>query len=142
MSEHASTAKAAFGFVFYRSGAEVKNCRKQGLPNVDNDEEETTHHGSPGRKKEFLQTLGENVPFDVEIDFDKDDAVHKALYLDCCNLVTGGTYGLDFPDLDISISGTGYIRNWKWGDMTPGGIQRATFTFRESPAWDWDVEMA
>lgn len=143
MSEHASTARDAFGFVFSRhNGAtydEVKNCTTHHLPNVDNTEVERTHHGSPNRKKEFGQTLGENTPYDMTIHWDVDDAVHRALYRDCFLLTEGGLFKQEWPDAEISLTGTGYVRNWKWGDMTPAGLIEATFTFREQPAWDWDT---
>ena len=142
MSEQASTAKAAYGFVFYRNNGtayiEVKNCKEHQLPNVDNTEVEKTHHGSPNRKKEFGMTLGEDPPTDMSIDFDIDDATHRAIYRDCFLLTEGGYWKREFPN-GTSITGQGYVRNWKWGAMTPTGLQSAVFTFRESPAWDWDL---
>ena len=138
MSEHASVAAPSYGFVFSKNGVEVKSCRVHGLPNVDNTEQEATHHGSPNGMKEFKLTLGEMAVADMEIDYDDDDATHRALYR-AALLRQSDTYSREFPDMAISVSGTGYIRNWKWGSMTPEQLQRATFTFRESPAWDWDT---
>lgn len=109
------------------------------MPNIDNDEVEKTHHGSPNRKKEFGLTLGEDAPYDITFHFSWDDTVHVFMYLDCFGLVEDVRYQLDWPDSDKSKNGVAYLRNWKWGAMQPGNLQEVTVTVRESPAWDWDT---
>lgn len=145
-TEQASTAQRAYGFTLYRHNGstfvEVKNVRVPAPSNIDNEEVKKTHHGSPRRNHEFGLTIGEHPPSDFQIDFDQDDATHVAIYADCEDKVETTQYKLNFPDDVISCSGIAYIRNWKWGSMEVGNLRQATFTLRESPAWDWLTAMS
>lgn len=138
MAEHASVATPSYGFQFLREGVQVKSVTQMPLPDIDNEEKKVTHLSSPNRKHEFRAVFSEDAPVDLMIDFNPDESSHVALFNDANDPYTLRTYGYIFPDGVTSISGTGYIRNWKWRTNEAGEMMGATFTLRESPAWDWD----